>query len=155
MQIRGKWFYLYRALDKQRRTIDLLPRPDRGITAAQAFFRKAVATNQGHGPRKVTLDGHIPSRQALWLLRREALFWRHVKIRTNRNLNNIIEKDHRAIKRRCSATHGLKSVSAATVTLAGIEPAHRIRKQQFRLGHARGRRWHSIRTAWNRALFAI
>ena len=77
-----------------------------------------------------------------------------MKIRTNRYLNNIIEQDHRAIKHRCSAMHGLKSVSAATVTIAGVELAHRIRKHQFRLGRARGRRRHSMLTAWNRALFA-
>ena len=153
VQIRGRWFYLYRAVDKQGRTIDFLLRPDRGIAAAQAFFRKAVATNNGRGPRKVTLDGHRPSRRALWLLRREALFWRHVQVRTSRYLNNIVEQDHRAIKRRCLAMHGFKSVSAATVTIAGIELAHRIRKQQFRLGHARRRRRHSMLTAWNRALF--
>ena len=147
LQIRGKWFYLYRAVDKQGRTIDFLLRPDRGIAAAQAFFRKAAATNQGHGPRKVTPDGHVPSRRALWLLRREALFWHHVKIRTNCHLNNIIEQDHRAIKRRCSAMHGLKSVSAAIVTIAGVELAHRIRKGQFGLGRARGRRRHSMLTA--------
>ena len=153
VQIRGRWFYLYRAVDKQGRTIDFLLRPDRGIAAARAFFRKAAATNGGHGPRKVTLDGHVPSRRALWLLRREALLWRHVKVRTSQYLNNIVEQDHRAIKRRCSAMHGFKSVSAATVTIAGIELAHRIRKHQFRLGHARGRRRHSMLTAWNRALF--
>jgi transposase-like protein len=154
VRIRGRWLYLYRAVDKQGRTIDFLLRPDRGIAAAQAFFRKAVATNGGHGPRKVTLDGHAPSRRALWLLRREALFWRHVEVRTNRYLNNIIEQDHRAIKRRCSAMHGFKSVPAATIAIAGIELAHRIRKNQFRLGHARGRRRHSMLTAWNRAIFA-
>ena len=154
VQIRGKWFYLYRAVDKQGRTIDFLLRPDRGIAAAQAFFRKAVATNHGRGPRKVTIDGHVPSRRALWLLRREALFWRHVTVRTNRYLNNIIEQDHRAIKRRCRAMHGFKSASAAAVTVSGIELAHRIGKHQFWLGHARGRRRHSMLTAWNRALFA-
>ena len=52
MQIRGQWFYLYRAVDKQGRTIDFLLRPDRGIAAAQAFFRKAVATNNGRGPAR-------------------------------------------------------------------------------------------------------
>ena len=155
VQIRGRWLYLYRAVDKQGRTIDFLLRPDRGIAAAQAFFRKAVATNHERGPRKVTLDGHVPSRRALWLLRREALFWRHVVIRTNRYLNNIVEQDHRAIKLRCAAMHGFKSVAAAAVTIAGIELAHRIRKHQFRLGRARGRRRHSMLTAWNRALFAV
>ena len=155
VQIRGRWLYLYRAVDKQGRTIDFLLRPDRGIAAAQAFFRKAVLTNRGRGPRKVTLDGHAPSQRALWLLRREALFWRHVQVRTNRYLNNIIEQDYRAIKRRCAAMHGFKSVAAAAVTIAGIELAHWIRKHQFRLGRPRGRRRHSMLTAWNRVLFAV
>jgi transposase-like protein len=86
-------------------------------------------------------------------LRRDALFWRHVEVRTNRYLNSIVEQDHRAIKRRCWAMHGLKSVPAATVAIAGIELAHRIRKHQFRLGRARGRRRHSMQSAWDRALF--
>jgi transposase-like protein len=154
VHIRGKWLYLYRAVDKQGRTIDFLLRPDRGIAAAQSFLRKAVTTNNGRGPRKVTLDGHVPSRRALWLLRREAPFWRHVKVRTSQYLNNIVEQDHRAIKRRCSAMHGFKSIAAATVTVSGIELAHQVRKRQFRLGHARGRRRHSLSTAWNRAPFA-
>ena len=51
--------------------------------------------------------------------------------------------------------HGFKSVAAATATIAGIELAHRIRKQQFGLGRARGRRRHSMLTAWNRVLFAV
>lgn len=151
--IRSKWFYLYRSIDKEGRTIDFLLRPDRGMAAARAVFRKAVATNHGRGPRKVTLDGHAPSRRALWLLRRDALFWRHVEVRTNRYQNNIVEQDHRAIKRRCSAMHGFKSVPAATVAIAGIRLAHRIRKSQFRLGRARGRRRHSMHSAWDRALF--
>ena len=154
VQICGKWFYQYRAVDKQGKTIDFLLRPDRGIAAAQAFLRKAVATNLGHGPRKVTLDGHVPSRRTLWLLRREALFWRHVQVRTSQYLNNKIEQDHRAIKRRCWAMHGFKSVAAATVTISAIELAHRIRERQFWLGHAFRRRRHSMPTAWNRALVA-
>jgi len=86
-------------------------------------------------------------------LRRDALFWRHVQVRTKRYLNNIVEQDHRAIKRRCSAMRGFKSVPATIVAIAGMEPAHRIRKRQFRFGRARGRRRHSLKSAWNRALF--
>src|SRR5271156_4414927 len=69
--IKGKWHYLYRAVDKHGKTIDFLLRPDRGIVAAQAFFRKALASQAPRVPRKVTLDGHVPSHRALWLLRRE------------------------------------------------------------------------------------
>jgi transposase-like protein len=45
-------------VDKQGKTVDFLLRRDRGIAAAQAFFRKALATNPARWPRKVTLDGH-------------------------------------------------------------------------------------------------
>jgi transposase-like protein len=81
--IRAKWHYLYRAVDKHGKTVDFLLRRDRGIAAAPAFFRKALATNAPRVPRKVTLDGHVPSRRALWLLRREHPCWRNVKVRTN------------------------------------------------------------------------
>jgi hypothetical protein len=79
---------LYRAVDKQGKTVDFLLRRDRGIAAAQAFFRKALATCAPCVPRKVTLDGHVPSRRALWLLRREHPCWRNVKVRTNKYLNS-------------------------------------------------------------------
>src|SRR5476651_1817457 len=59
--IRGKWHHLYRAVGEQGKSVDFLLRRDRGIAAAQAFFRKALATNPTHWPRKVTLDGHTPS----------------------------------------------------------------------------------------------
>ena len=150
--IRGRWCYLYRAVDQQGKTVDFLLRPDRGITAAQAFFRKALAASLPRVPRKVTLDGHGPSRTALWRLRREHPCWRNVKVRTNKYLNNIVEQDHRAVKRRYSAMHGLKSFGASAITLAGAELAHRIRKRQFTLGHARGRRRHTMQSAWDRAL---
>src|SRR5450759_4337292 len=56
--IRRKWHYLYRAVDKKGKTVDFLLRPDRGIAAAQAFFRKALASHTDHPPLKITLDGH-------------------------------------------------------------------------------------------------
>jgi len=73
ISIKGKWHYLYRAVDKQGRSVDFTLRPDRGIAAAQAFFRKALASHPDRAPRKVTLDGHAPSHRALRVLRREHL----------------------------------------------------------------------------------
>ena len=84
--VRGRWHYLYRAVDKQGNTVDFLLRPDRGIAAAQAFFRQALASHP-RGPRKVTIDGHVPSRRALWRLRREHPLWRKVEVRTCKYLN--------------------------------------------------------------------
>jgi transposase-like protein len=129
-----------------------LLRGDRGIAAAQAFFRKALATNAARVPRKVTLDGHVPSRRALWLLRREHPCWRHVKVRTCKYLNNIVEQDHRAIKRRCASMAGFKSFANAAITIAGIELAHRIRKGQFSFGRRRRRRGWSRKAEWVMAL---
>jgi len=153
VSIRGRWHYLYRAVDKHGETIDFLLRRDRGIAASQAFFRKALATVAPRVPRKVTLDGHVPSRRALWLLRREQRCWRNVEVRTNRYLNNIIEQDHRAIKRRCASMAGFKSFATAAVTIAGIELAHRIRERQFMLSRAYRRlgKW-SLKKEWALAL---
>jgi hypothetical protein len=67
IEVRGKWNYLYRAVDKHGKTVDFLLRPDRAIAAAQAFFRKALATSLPRWPRKITLDGHVPSHLALRL----------------------------------------------------------------------------------------
>jgi len=57
--------------------------------------------------------------------------WSSVIVRKRRYLNNIIEQDHRAIKRRCAPMLGLKSFRTAAITLTGVELAHRIRKGQY------------------------
>jgi transposase-like protein len=131
IKIRGQFSYLYRAVDKHGKTVDFLLRPDRGIAAAQAFFRKALSTSLPRWPRKITLDGHLQNHLALRLLRREDPKWKYVEVRSNQYLNNLIEQDHRAIKPRCAAmVGGFKSFGGAAITLAGIELAHRIRKRQ-------------------------
>jgi len=115
-------------------------RPDRGIAAAQAFFRRALASHPDRAPRKVTLDGHVPSHRALRLLRREHPAWRRVRVRSSKYLNNIIEQDHRAIKRRCASMKGFKSFANAAVTIAGVELAHRIHKIARRVSCANAAR---------------
>jgi transposase-like protein len=153
VSVHGRWHYLYRAVDKHGKTVDFLLRRDRGIAAAQAFFRKALLSVAPRVPRNVTLDGHVPSRRALWLLRREHPCWRNVKVRTSQYLNNIIEQDHRAIKRRCASMAGFKSFANAAVTIAGIELVHLIRKRQFILGPTyRRRRGWSLKNEWALAL---
>jgi transposase-like protein len=122
INIRGNFSYLYRAVDKHGKTVDFLLRPDRGIAAAQAFFRKALSTSLPRWPGKITPDGRLQSHLALRLLRRENPRWKYVEVRSNQYLNNLIEQDHRAIKRRCAAmVGGFKSFGSAAITLAGIE----------------------------------
>ena len=148
IHIRGKFSYLYRAVDKHGKTVDFLLRPDRGIAAAQAFFRQALSTSLPRWPRKITLDGHLQSHMALRLLRRENPKWKYVEVRSNQYLNN-----HRAIRRRCAAmVGGFKSFGSAAITLAGIELAHRIRKRQFSFGRGRYHNFGSLKQIWDRAL---
>ena len=152
IRVRGKSTYLYRAVDKHGKSVDSLLREDRGIEAAQAFFRKAVATQRSPWPRKVTLDGHAASHRALRLLGDEDPRWKSVLVRSCRYLNNIVEQDHRAIKRRCASMLGFKLFETAATTLAGIELAHRIHKQQFCFGGGRTQRLSSTKALWDQAL---
>ena len=78
--------------------------------------------------------------------------WKSVLVRCCRYLNNVVEQDHRAIKRRCASMLGLKSFETAAITFAGIELAHRIRKQQFSFGqNDQCANW-SLKQYWDRAL---
>src|SRR6185312_16188724 len=107
-----------------------------------------VASPGARWPSTINLDGYVASHRAIRLLGKEDARWQSVKVRNCRYLNNIVEQDHRAIKRRCASMLGFKSFKTAEITLAGIELAHRIRKQQFCL--RRGRR--DMKQLWDRAL---
>jgi transposase-like protein len=106
----------------------------------------------GGWPHKVTLDGHTPSDRVPRLLRRENSKWKFVEAWTCKYFNNIVEQDHRALKRRCAAIKGFKSFTNAAITIAGIELAHRTHKRQFSFGIGRPRRNHSLKVRWQRAL---
>jgi len=152
IRVRGKSAYLYRAVDNHGKSVDSLLRNDRGIDAAQAFFRKAVATKQSTWPRKRTLDGHAASHRAVCLLGDEDQRWKSVLVRSCRYLNNIVEQDHRAIKRRCASMLGFKSFETAATALAGIELAHRIHKGQFYFDGKGPQGGSSLKHFWNLAL---
>jgi transposase-like protein len=152
VSVRGGAHYLYRAVDKHGKTVDSLLCTDRNESAARAFFNKALKTHQPRWPRKLNLDGNAASHRALRLLRQENPRWQRVVIRSCRYLNNIVEQDHRAIKRRCAPKLALKSFRTAAVTLAGIELAHRIRKRQFSFGRGGAGRFCSLKHLWARAL---
>jgi transposase-like protein len=147
VSVRGGARYLYRAVDKYGKTVDSLLCADRSESSARAFFAKALETHNPRWPRKLNLDGNTASHRALRLLRQENPGWA-VVVRSRRYLNNIVEQDHRAIKRRCAPMLALKSFRTAAVTLAGVELAHRIRKRQFSFGLRGPRRFSSLKHLW-------
>lgn len=152
VSVRGRWNYLYRAVDRQGKSIHSLLCEDRTIGSAQQYFRHAVQVAGSGWPEKVNLDGNAASHRALRLLCEEDPRWHSVTVRASRYLNNIVEQDHRAIKQRCASMLGLKSFRTAAITLSGIELAHRIRKRQFAVPYERDGEAVSLKELWEQAL---
>lgn len=107
LKVRGRWCYLYRAIDRDGNLIDAMLSEHRDMKAAKAFFRSAKAT-MGFGPDRVTTDGHGSYPRAI-----RTVLGRTVRHRTNAYLNNRLEQDHRGIKGRIRCMRGFKSHDAA------------------------------------------
>jgi putative transposase len=127
IKVKGIWKYLYRAVDKQGKTVGFLLTAKRDMAAAKRFFDKAMAANGD--PDKVTMDKSGANKAAMDAInagRAVPILVRQVKY-----LNNIVEQDHRAIKRVTRPMLNFKSFRAAGSVLAGIKLIHMIRKGQF------------------------
>jgi putative transposase len=127
ISVKGKWKYLYRAVDKSGDTIDFLLTAKRDRKAAMRFLRKAI--HQCGTPDKITIDKSGANASAVNGYNEEADA--EIELRQVKYLNNIVEQDHRAIKRMTRPMLGFKSFWSAAKTLAGIEVMHMIRKGQL------------------------
>lgn len=136
MKIRGKWTYLYRAVDREGQTVDFRLSTNRDVKAAKAFFRKALKT-QGRPPASITLDCYAASHRAVRELPEQSPRWKDTRLRSSKYLNNMIEQDHRGVKSRIKPMLGFKLFDRAAVTIAGVELLHRTRKGQFNLRRLR------------------
>ncbi|CNC89203.1 transposase [Yersinia frederiksenii] len=129
IKIKGQWKYLYRAVDTAGQTIDFLLTAKRDAAAALRFFRKTI---RHHGePEVVTIDKSGANTTALATLNVDKPEDATITVRQNKYLNNLIEQDHRNIKRRIRPMLGFKSFRRAQTIVAGIELVHMIRKGQL------------------------
>jgi putative transposase len=127
IKVKGAWKYLYRAVDKEGKTVDFLLTARRDKAAALRFFEKAMKASGV--PEKVTMDKSGANKAAMDEIngsRETPVIVRQVKY-----LNNIVEQDHRAIKRVTKPMLNFKSFRDAKNVLAGIELMHMIRKGQL------------------------
>ena len=129
IKVGGKDRYLYRAVDKFGSTVDFLLTKRRMRGSAQLFLRKAIGNNGK--PRVVNIDKSGANKSGIRMINRDLLTVRKIRIRQCKYLNNIVEQDHRNIKRRISIDTGFKEFESAQRTLAGVEVVNIIRKDQI------------------------
>jgi transposase-like protein len=135
IKIKGAWYSLYRAVDKTGQTIDFLLTAQRDEPAAKRFLTKAI---RRHGaPEKITIDGSAANEAAIKRYNEE--HGTAIEIRKIKYLNNIVEQDHRGVKRVTRPMLGFKAFDAAQSTLTGIELMHMLRKGQLEDGIEQGR----------------
>jgi len=129
IKVKGKWHYLYRAVDKENNTIDFLLTKKRDKKSAKRFFIKAISNNGL--PEKINIDKSGANLSALKEYNYDNKT--DMEIRQVKYLNNIVEQDHCAIKRITRGMLGFKSFNSASITLNGIEMVRMIRKGQIEI----------------------
>lgn len=135
IKVKGQWLYLYRVVDKEGHTVDFFFSEKRDEPAARAFFSKAIGSNGF--PEKVTMDKSGANKAGIdainlllaLLFMMGGLFFQ-ITVRQIKYLNNIVEQDHRFIKKITKPMKGFKAFHSAQATLAGIELHHMLRKGQ-------------------------
>jgi transposase-like protein len=132
VRVKGHWTYLYRAVDSRGQTIDFLLSARRDAAAAKRFFRKALAQPHTVNPRTVTVDKNPAYPRAATDMKADGELWRRSRLRQGKYLNNIVEQDHRRMKRLVRPGLGFGSFRTARRTLAGFEAMAMIRKGQVR-----------------------
>jgi len=128
VNVGGQWKYLYRAVDRDGHTVDFLLRTHRDEAAARRFLERA---RDLHGvPEKITIDKSGANTAAIVSIQADSGVT--LELRRSKYLNNIVEQDHRAVKRIVRPMLGFKSMRSARILIAGIETMHMICKGQLK-----------------------
>jgi transposase-like protein len=129
--VKGCWKYLYRAVDSGGNTLDFLLSAKRDAKAAKRFFRKTLNAAHTQTPRVINVDKNAAYPPAIEQLQKDKTLPKRTKLRQVKYLNNIIEQDHRFIKRLTKPGMGFQSFNTARLTIRGIEAMNMIRKGQI------------------------
>ncbi|OOG50389.1 IS6 family transposase [Polaromonas sp. C04] len=127
IKVSGQWKYLYRAVDRAGDTVDFLLTAKRDLAAARRFLERAISLHDV--PEKISIGKSNANTAAIESVKADAGV--DILMRQNKYLNNIVEQDHRAIKRIIRPTLGFKSFWSARIIIVGIETMHMIRKGQL------------------------
>ena len=130
IEVKGEWKYLYRAVDSDGNTIDFLLTAKRDAPAAKRFFRKALRAVHTQEPRVINVDKNAAYPKAIDELKEKEELAESVELRQSKYLNNIVEQDHRAIKRLVKPGMRFGSFNTARRALRGYEIMNMLRKGQ-------------------------
>jgi transposase, IS6 family len=153
VKVRKTWTYLYRAVDSEGNTLEFLLSPTRDAQAAKSFFLKALHATAGSAfqahpaeeqveepaaaanlatsaPRVINVDKNAAYPKAIADLKASGALPEAVELRQVKYLNNLVEQDHRFIKRLVKPGMGFFSFETAGKTLQGYESMNKIRKGQ-------------------------
>jgi transposase-like protein len=132
IKIKGVWKYLYRAVDSEGNTLDFMLSAKRDGKAAARFFRKVLKGQHTQTPQVINVDKNAAYPVAIDALKEEETIEAETELRQSKYLNNIVEQDHRHIKRIVKPTMGFRTFNSARSTLSGIEAMNMIRKGQVK-----------------------
>lgn len=132
VRVKSRWCYLYRAIDSKGATIDFLLSAFRNADAAKRLFRNELGDRSHPQPRVINTDLAPIYAAAIPESKKEGTLRNRCRHRPVQYLNNILEQDHRAVKRRVNAKQGFREFQAAQRTIQGYEAVHMSRKGQSR-----------------------
>jgi IS6 family transposase len=132
VKVKGRWIYLYRAVDSRGQTIDFQLSAKCDAEAAKRFFRKALAQPQTVNPRVITVDKNAAYPKATAEMKKDGVLWRRSRLRQVKCLNSIVEQDHQSVQRLSRPGLGFGGFWTARRTLAGYEAMAMMRKGQVR-----------------------
>lgn len=132
IRVKGRDGFLYRAVDSTGQTIDFLLADRRDAAAAKRFLRRALLNEDNSMPRVINVDKNLAYPRALEELKCEGTISGRCRLRQCKYLNNVLEQDHRNVKRRTWLAKGYGSFATAWRTLRGIETTDMVRKGRVR-----------------------
>jgi IS6 family transposase len=131
IKIKKQWYYLYRAVDSTGATLDFMLSVTRDADAAERFFRQVLQASHTRTPRVITVDKHAAYPLAFDTLQQDGTLPEACRLRQCKYLNNVVEQDHRFLKRRVNPGLGFGGFATAQRTIQGYEAMHMLRKGQI------------------------
>ena len=132
IKVGKQWKYLYRALDKEGNTIEFMLSANRDIPAVKRFFKKMMRADHRRLPFSISVDKHAAYPDAFTTSQKEKVLPPDCTLRRTKYLTNIVEQDHRFIRKRWRAMHCFRSFHTAERTVEGVEAMHMMRKGQVK-----------------------